>query len=223
MLFSGRTILFSSDLSKQPAPTLDLPDFLKVERCRDQSELGLRNLQEIISFWNPKLAGQNVKRRFEQGASLWLIAFKGELAGYGWTLQGQTVEPHYFRLAPDDVHLFDFHIFPQYRGRGLNPLLVNVILASLSAECRGRAYIEAAEWNRAQLASLTRTPFHRFGSARRLTILRRTMVWWSEKENEQLGEEGETVNATANGIGCETPALADVRARSRVEIKGFGG
>jgi len=182
-LLSSGTVLFYSELFTQHSPTLDLPDFLKVERCRNQSELSPWDLREIISFWNPKLAGRNIKQRFGQGASLWLIKFKGELAGYGWTLQGQTVEPHYFRLGPDDVHLFDFHVFPQYRGRGLNPLLVNFILASLSAECRGRAYIEAAEWNQAQLASLRRTPFQRFGSARKFTILRRTMVWCSEKKN----------------------------------------
>jgi ribosomal protein S18 acetylase RimI-like enzyme len=222
-LLSGRTVLFCCDLSTQGSLILDLPDFLKVDRCINEGELSLRDLQDIISFWNPKLAGRNIKQRFGQGASLWLIKFKGKLAGYGWTLQGQTVEPHYFRLGPDDVHLFDFHVFPQYRGRGLNPLLVNFILANQSAERRGRAYIEAAEWNQAQLSSLRRTPFHRFGSARKFTILRRTIVRWSEKKTEQPGQGGEAIIAPVTASGCEAPVVADLRARSRVNIQGFGG
>ena len=77
----------------------------------------------MTSFWNPKLAHRNIKERFDKGASLWLIKFEDRLAGYGWTLQGRTIEPHYFPLGQDDVHLFDFHVFPKYRGRGLTLFL----------------------------------------------------------------------------------------------------
>ncbi len=34
-----------------------------------------------------------------KGALLWLIKSEDGLAGYGWTLQGRTIEPHYFPLA----------------------------------------------------------------------------------------------------------------------------
>jgi len=179
-LSSSRMTLFYCDLSAFSFQTADLPSALKVERHRNQTELSPRDLEEITSFWNPKLASRNIKERFELGASLWLIRCEDKLAGYGWTLQGHTIESHYFRLGQDDVHLFDFHVFPQYRGRGVNPLLVSYILRSMAAECEGRAFIEAAEWNQAQLASLRRTPFHRLGSARKFTILGRTMVCWNE-------------------------------------------
>jgi len=90
----------------------------------------------MTSFWNPKLAHQSMKERFGLGASLWLIKSRDKLAGYGWTLRGGTVEPHYFPLGQDDVHLFDFHVFPHYRGQGMNPFLVIHILRSLAAEGR---------------------------------------------------------------------------------------
>jgi ribosomal protein S18 acetylase RimI-like enzyme len=160
----------------------DLSSSPNVERHRNQTDLSPRDLQEITSFWNPDLARRIVKERFGLGASLWLIKLEDNLAGYGWTLQGSTVEPHYFRLGSDDIHLFDFHVFPQYRGRGVNPFLVNYILRSLAAECQSRAFIEAGEWNQAQLASLRRTPFRRLGSARKLTLLRHTMVFWDKNE-----------------------------------------
>jgi ribosomal protein S18 acetylase RimI-like enzyme len=181
-LFSGRMVLFYCDLSASCSSTADIPSSLKVERHRNQGDLSPEHLQQITSFWNPRLAKRNIEERFERRASLWLIKSDGALVGYGWTLQGQTIEPHFFPLGPNDVHLFDFQVFPQYRGRGMNPLLVRYILRELAEECRGRAFIESAEWNHAQLASLWKTPFHRIGRAKKFTIFGRTMVCWKEKQ-----------------------------------------
>ena len=51
---------------------------------------------------------------------------------------------------------------------------------------RARAFIEAAEWNQAQLSSLARTPFRRLGWARKVTILGRTVsIWWKGKAAEE--------------------------------------
>src|ERR1019366_2612275 len=195
-LFSSRMVLFYCDFSAQSSSTADLPSFLQVERHKNRTDLSPQDLQQITSFWNPQLAERNIKERLELGASLWLIKFEGNLAGYGWTLQGHTVEPHYFRLGSGDVHLFDFHVFPQYRGRGVNPLLVSYILRSLAAEGQGRAFIEAAEWNQAQLASLRRTPFRRLGSARKFTLFRCTMVWWDENKTVEQEQKADLKNAS---------------------------
>jgi hypothetical protein len=64
----------------------------------------------------------------------------------------------------------------------MNPYLVSHILRSLTAECSGRAFIEAAEWNEAQLASLRRTPFRHLGSARKFTLFQHTIVFWGRNE-----------------------------------------
>lgn len=181
-LFAGRSVLFYCDLATLAPATTQMPSHLKIERHRTQADIDPQDLQAITSFWNPDLAHHNINRRLALRASLWLIRFEDKLAGYGWTLQGRTVEPHYFGLGPDDVHLFDFHVFPQYRGRKINPLLVNYILRTLALECRGRAFIEAAEWNQPQLASLRNTPFRRMGLARKSTIFGYTSVWWGENK-----------------------------------------
>jgi ribosomal protein S18 acetylase RimI-like enzyme len=181
-LFSNRMVLFHCDLSTQTARPAELPSFLKVERKKSQAEISPQDLQEMTSYWNPKQARRNIEERFDEGALLWMIKSEGRLAGYGWTLQGRTIEPHYFPLGQDDVHFFDFHVFPQYRGRGMNPFLVTNILRGLAAEGAGRAFIEAAEWNQAQLSSLTRTPFRRLGRARKVTIFGHALVWWAEDE-----------------------------------------
>jgi ribosomal protein S18 acetylase RimI-like enzyme len=180
-LFSSRSILFYCELPTLTAPPPDLPGGVEVERKKSTAELSPENFEAITSFWSPKLAQRNMKERFAKGASLWLIKSNSRLAGYGWTLAGRTVEPHYFPLGTGDVHLFDFHVFPQYRGQGMNPLLVCHILSRVACEAASRAFIEAAEWNQPQLSSLSKTPFRCLGQARKLTICGHTVVFWAEK------------------------------------------
>jgi len=181
-LFSSRMVLYYCELTSDIPCPAGFPDSPKVKPKRAYSELSPQDLEQIVNVWNPEMAHRNIKQRFARGASLWLITLEDRLAGYGWTLRGRTIEPHYFPLGEDDVHLFDFHVFPRFRGHGLNPLLVTQILRSLAADCQGRAFIEAAEWNQAQLSSLRKTPFRRLGAARKVTVFGSTFVWWDGAE-----------------------------------------
>lgn len=179
-LFSRRMVIFYCDLGTQSAAPLTVPTSLKLQRTASRSGLSQQDLEAMTSFWNPKLASHRIRERFERGATLWLIRSGEKLAGYGWTLQGATIEPYYFPLGLGDVHLFDFHVFSQYRGQGINPLLVKLILSNLATECRGRAFIETAEWNDAQLSSLQKTPFQVLGIGSSVTILGRRFVRWAD-------------------------------------------
>jgi ribosomal protein S18 acetylase RimI-like enzyme len=209
-LFSNRMILFYCDLNGRSLGLPNLPSSLKVERKRNEAEISPLDLEEIVQFWNSRLAHRSIKERFALGASLWMIKSEGRLAGYGWTLQGGTIEPHYFRLGPNDVHLFDFYVFPQYRGHGINPLLVMYILGDLMVEGVGRAFIEAAEWNHAQLASLRKTPFHRLGRAIKFAILWHTVVCWDESDT--IKGEPEFKNTPVPTTGHEGSHVPDLRA-----------
>jgi ribosomal protein S18 acetylase RimI-like enzyme len=178
-LRSKGLVLFYCDLSEEATHLVDSRPFVQVEQRRSSSELSPDELQAMTSFWNADLVRRKINERFAAGAMLWLMKTESETMGYGWTLQGKTIEPHYFPLGQRDAHLFDFYVFAQYRGRGMNPFLVNYILRSLAAAGVKRALIEAAEYNRSQLVSLKKTPFNPFGCARRWSILGYTMVWWS--------------------------------------------
>jgi len=177
-LSSNRMVLYYCDLTTESSPAVDMPGSLNVEQKRNLADLSAQEVEALTTFWNPRQASHNLAERFNRKAILWLIRLDGELAGYGWTLRGETIEPHYFPLAPCDAHLFDFHVFAQYRGRGINPLLVGHILRSLASDGCSRAFIEAAEWNGSQLASLSKTAFRRLGWARKLTIFRQPIILW---------------------------------------------
>jgi ribosomal protein S18 acetylase RimI-like enzyme len=209
-LFSNRMVLFYCDLSTLKPPAADLPSSVEVERHTNQTDLSPQDLQEITSFWDPTLARRRIKERFELGASLWLIKFEDNLAGYGWTLQGRTVEPHYFPLGADDVQFLDFHVFPKYRGRALDWFLMTHILHRLAEEGRARAFGEAAEWNQASLASFAMTPFRLLGWARKFTISRRTIVCWDQKQPVEYKREFGKQSIAAGGR--KRSSIPDLRA-----------
>jgi GNAT superfamily N-acetyltransferase len=177
----NRQVLFFCDLRTCEATMPDGPGHTNVERKNAETELDSHDLQRIVNSWNPKIARQRLSERFRQGASLWLFKLDGHLAAYGWTIIGRTVEPHFFPLGVNDAHLFDYFVFPEFRGRRINPALVNHILACLASERRSRAFIEAAEWNTPQLTSLGRTPFRPFGRARKWHVFGKILVAWSRE------------------------------------------
>jgi GNAT superfamily N-acetyltransferase len=136
----------------------------------------------MLGVWDPTIRSRQFAERFQAGSELWLAKVDGKLAGSGWTIQGRTIAPYFFRLQPGDVHLYDFLVLPQFRGRGVNVLLVMDILARLGAEQVHRAYIECALWNHAQLRSMAKTAFRRYAEATKMTILGHSLVIWHRFE-----------------------------------------
>jgi GNAT superfamily N-acetyltransferase len=179
MLRGNRQVLFYCDLASFTTPDVERLGDAKVERKSAEEELDAKELLMIVNAWNPEITRRHISKRFGQGASLWLLKLEDKLAGYGWTTTGRTMEPHFLPLGSNDVHLFDFFVFPEYRGQRLNPSFVSHILRRLASDRRSRAYIEAAEWNTAQLHSLSRTPFQNFGRAWKCCIFGKTIVLWT--------------------------------------------
>jgi hypothetical protein len=178
-VFASGMVVFYCDLSEQ-AGTLKMPGSAAVERVRTFAELKPEHLQEMTSFWNPKQALRNIEERLGKGATLWLITSGGHLAGYGWTIQGSPIAPYYFPLGSQDVQLFDFYVFPKFRGRAMHWLITTYILRTLAAEGSGRAYADTGEWNEAQLAAFKMTPFRPLGMVRTFTMFGRMFTRWSE-------------------------------------------
>jgi ribosomal protein S18 acetylase RimI-like enzyme len=192
-LFASRMVVFYCDLDERRLRPVSIPKTFAVKRVKALTELSAENLQEMTGFWNPKLANRNIREQFEKGASLWLVESEDRLAGYGWTSAGQTIAPYYFPLGPDDVQLFDFYVFPRFRGRAIHWLLTSHILHTLAAEGRSRAFADTGEWNQAQLASFKMTPFRSLGFVRTYKIFGHVHTCWVASKpagQEQKGTAG---------------------------------
>lgn len=174
----NRLVIYACDLATLNRHSVDKQKLGSVERRAAMAELAPEELAQMESHWHGPVKGR-WQQRFERQALLWLFKADGKIAGYGWTIVGHTIEPHYFPLSAGDVHLFDFFVFPEFRGRRINPCLVNNILAELALERKSRAFIEAAEWNSPQLSSLNRTDFKPIGKAWKRCLFGKTVVVWS--------------------------------------------
>lgn len=177
-IFANGMVVFYCDLDKRTLPAAAIPSSIQIERVSVETALSQEDRDAILELWNPKLAAQSMNERFAKGASLWLIKVGGRLAGYGWTLRGNTIAPSYFPMGPTDVQFFDFFVVPKFRGRAIQWLLTVHILQVLATENGGRAFADTGEWNQAQLASFRMTPFRRLGMARSFTVFGHTFTSW---------------------------------------------
>jgi hypothetical protein len=202
--FASRMVVFYCDLSRLTVRPVNIPSSMKVDRLRSEAELSQVDLLEITSFWNPKQARRNIEERFAKGSSLWLIKSERKVAGYGWTLQGRTIGEYYFPMTHDDVQLFDFYVFPKFRGRALHWLLTAYILQALASEGGARAFADTGEWNQAQLSSFKMTPFRRLGLVRTFTVFGHTFVRWVDNETVEQVQRGserrEKVSTVASSL-----------------------
>jgi ribosomal protein S18 acetylase RimI-like enzyme len=173
MLFCCDLLAFTPTANGAPEGT--------IERKYAEADLDSRDLTQILESGYPAGVRRRLAERFARGATLWLYKLDDKLAAYGWSLVGQTIEPHFFPLGPNDAHLFDFLVFPDYRGRRIHLLLVMEVLKYLAAEKRGRAFFEGIEWNQAVLRSFGRMPLQPMGCARKFQLFGRTIVVWSRK------------------------------------------
>lgn len=177
-LFYNRMVVFYCDLpAVVVAPTRGAKK-VDLSRLSEYSELQEQDFGALTSFWNPKQAQRDIADRFSKGASLWLLKSEGVLAGFGWTIRGRTITPYYFPIGQNDIQLFDFYVFPKFRGRAFHWLLTNYILRTLAKEGGQRAFADTGEWNQAQLASFRLTNFQRLGLARSRRVFGHTFISW---------------------------------------------
>jgi ribosomal protein S18 acetylase RimI-like enzyme len=179
-LFANRMVVYYCDLAKLSAKPVVVPESVRIERVRTEGALGAEDREAITGFWNPELAQQNIRERFEKSATLWLIRSGDKLAGYGWTIQDRPISPYYFPITPGDVQFFDFLVFPKFRGRAIQWLLTTYILNLLKEEGASRAFADTHEWNEAQLASFKMTAFRPLGMVRTVTLFGHSFSGWSE-------------------------------------------
>lgn len=172
--YCGRMVLFSCALPiNRPSPVRGVT----VERT-SASTLPQAEFERTFAVQNPAVRKRQLAERFAAGSELWLARLDGKLAGFGWTIQGRTIEPHFFPLQPDEVHFFDFFVSPEFRGRRINVALMAEVLAQLEGARIRLVHLECAAWNTTQLRSLDKSLFRRYATASKLVFLGRPLVIW---------------------------------------------
>jgi ribosomal protein S18 acetylase RimI-like enzyme len=179
LTYIGSYVFFYADLTRMIPKEDVLPAGISIECCKCEGDI-LEHDRKVFSYYiREKELQRNMKERFTKGALLWLVRVGGHLAGYIWTIRGTTIEPYVRLLTVDDVHLFDNLIFEDFRGQGINPILVNYVLSEMQKQNCVRAFIETRMTNIAEFRSLAKTNFIKYGLAKkRLPWRRRHFGVW---------------------------------------------
>ena len=137
---------------------------------RSYNEITESELQTLTYYRGEKIVLAQIDDHFSKGACLWLIAIEEKVVGMVWTIRQKTLKPYYWPMTPYDVHLFDNEVFPDFRGRGINPLFIDHLLFKLKKEGLVRAFIETRELNGPEIRSLSKTCFNELGRAHKFHI-----------------------------------------------------
>lgn len=189
-ILANRHVVFYWDLT-QPTDAItmsELPDHLTVERKDRREQIDSTDWHVLVNYWNPKLSSRTFEERLRRGASIWLLRSRGHLAAYVWSVTGGTLESYYYPVPSCDGYLYDFLVFPEYRGQQLNSWLVTYVLRHMAAASISRAHVDIAEWNRASLSSTAKVGYTRVrvGVARKWTVFGNAFVEW-DHTNWQSG------------------------------------
>ncbi len=158
-VFHRWEVVYCVELMKGSHEKSELPQNMSVEVLSKSENVPTKMIKAFSRYHCGEILRNEMERRFPEGANLWLLKVEGVIVGYIWSIVQNTIKPYYWPLTPNDVHLFDNEIFPEYRGQGLNAVLLEYVLVRLRQEGFVRAFIEANLTNKAQRRSLKKTAF----------------------------------------------------------------
>ncbi|HEX8816033.1 MAG TPA: GNAT family N-acetyltransferase [Terriglobales bacterium] len=191
-VFLNTRILVCSDLRGMEAAQSKwaLPDSMAIERVSEFGQIRGQDWQKIASTRTVAVCRRAFFARLKRGATMWLLRKDRDLVAYGWTIPCMSLERRYYPAGDNDVHFFEFLVFPEHRGLQILSLMINHIVHTLAAEGKTRAFHEIAQWNEASMNSRPRTTFQPIGISKKRLFRRRELVRWIGAEESSAPPVG---------------------------------
>jgi len=185
-LFQNRSIIYCADLNSLEYDKVELPKNYCIEVICKEEELSKNKLYQLSKYRPKETLKLQFQERFHKGAVLWLMMISDIVVGFHWSVTGQPIKQYFFSFPCKDTLLFDSEIFTEFRGRGLNPLLIDYIMCNLKKQGVSRVYIDIRMWNAANIRSITKTRFKKIGVAKKIVVLGKVFVIWYEMIDSAL-------------------------------------
>ena len=87
---------------------------------------------------------------------------------------------HFFPLLDNEALIYAAEVFPEYRGQGIMPILMNQTILELVRKGIERIYVECKVWNHASYRGISKTCAIELGTARAIRMRSRTIVVWRD-------------------------------------------
>jgi len=187
--------MFYLDCSDVSSNECQSDNNFKVERYEKIEDIPQKYLDRFYHLkGGKKIIQPFLEKFFEWEAVLWLALLNDEVVGYHWSINEGFEGFYDLPMTGKDSVLVASEVFPDYRGRGINPRMINHIALELKKEGITRLFIGSKIWNRAQLRSISKTNFHKLGTARTLRIFGRFITVWQRQELKRNSENDKSTD-----------------------------
>ena len=158
---------------------------LLVARYGERSAVGADVISKLKMMRGCGLI-REVDKLFARGCELWLGWIEGEIAGVCWSCSRKSRMDYFVPLREDDATILSCFVFPQYRGRGIYPSMLETIVRTLMNDDQvSKVYIDCKSWNRPSIRGIQKAGFVRIGSALRMALGGHVRILWNDCRGEQ--------------------------------------
>jgi hypothetical protein len=182
-VFCNGEVMFVADLNELTDIDYMPPSSITVERYDRENDIPENDKNRLEQLkGGSKILHHFLDCFFQRGAIFWLAKLNGEIAGYHWSLVGGFDGGYGFPMTSKDAVLLSSEVFSEFRGKGVNPAMIQSILNHLKKTGLSRAIISCKVWNTANLRSIPKTPFKRLATFREIKLGKRHLIVWHKTE-----------------------------------------
>ena len=134
---------------------------LKIVRCDNEGEIAPDHLEQIFVEEGPESISQ-LRQNFTQCGILWLGLIDQSVVAYQFSRRGCNTTRYLVNLRPEDLVIYATMTFAKWRGRGINPAMMQYIVEKELAG-RGTAYVNCKGWNKASIRGILKAGFKPLG------------------------------------------------------------
>jgi len=156
----GKAHLCFSLTSESFRKTLIIPG-LTVEKCDSEADIGDTRLQEVLAEEGEEYLAQ-IRQNFATGAVFWLGLIDNRVVAYQWTRRGSKTKRYLVNILPQDIVIYATATFPQWRGKGIYPAMMQYIIEKELAG-HGTAYVNCKVWNKPSIRGIIKAGFTQIG------------------------------------------------------------
>ena len=148
---------------------------LLTERYEARSAVDPNIISKLQMTRRPELI-RELDKLFARGCELWLGVIEGEIVAICWSHSHKKRTDYFVALDEDDAMILSCFVFPQYRGRGIYPTMLETIVRTLKGNDQvSNVYIDCKSWNVPSIRGIQKAGFDFIGSAVRIVLCGR--VW----------------------------------------------
>ena len=174
----NRQVFSYVDLEAMGQAIVPLISELELAEYAGEKDISQKDMERLIELIGKENTKYRIKNGFSRKAVLWCLKLDGIIVSTCWSIASNPIQRLPLPLMKRDVHIFDVETYPEHKGQGLAPMLINAVLERLGQYGFSRAYIATEVWNKAFLSCLRKTYFQEIGVARTFYVLGRDVAIW---------------------------------------------